>query len=71
MKNVIEKALQSGMNYSEYYELFKRLVEEGRTTGESTHHRRRHDRHPQRTGNFFRNYNQKKGCSVTGSVTLV
>jgi hypothetical protein len=39
MKNVIEKALQSGMNYSEYYELFKGLVEEGRTTGESTQER--------------------------------
>lgn len=39
MKNVIEKALQSGMNYSEYHELFNCLVKEGRTTGESSKER--------------------------------
>lgn len=39
MKNVIKKAIQTGINYSEYLELFKYLVLEGRTTGESTQER--------------------------------
>ena len=39
MKNVIEKALKSGMNYSEYYELIHNLVKEGSTSGEPTQER--------------------------------
>ena len=39
MKNVIKKAIQTGINYSEYHKLFKDLVLEGRTTGASTQER--------------------------------
>lgn len=39
MKNIIDKAIQKGITYSKYLELFNDLVREGKTTGESTQER--------------------------------